>query len=123
MYKWHGFTYQTLFQTLAWLRQIGSDHGMAERYTLIKDQELEAIIKNAKKGGEDIEKVTSATSSEASPDMSMTYSGVKSVGINTQRFLMLLLAAPQPKTVCLDFATTVLHGTAQPMNQYKTQVR
>jgi hypothetical protein len=33
-----------------------------------------------------------------------------SMGINTQKFLMLFLVCPQPKTMTLEFAARVIHG-------------
>ena len=33
-----------------------------------------------------------------------------SMGINTQKFLMLFLVCPAPKTMTLEFAARVIHG-------------
>lgn len=146
VYQWHGRTY--LIQSLAWLRQLASKLGMAEQYKFAKDQELAAIIEDAKRGRDnDIENVSPMASPMASPMSSATMSpmlspmvspmmspgmspyyspndqGGTSLGINTQKFVMLFLVAPEPKTINLEFATRVIHGPGQIEKQKLTRIR
>jgi len=146
VYQWHGRTY--LIQSLAWLRQLASKLGMAEQYKFAKDQELAAIIEDAKRGRDnDIENVSPMASPMASPMSSATMSpmlspmvspmmspgmspyyspndqGGTSLGINTQKFVMLFLVAPEPKTINLEFATRVIHGPGQMEKQKLTRIR
>ena len=46
-----------------------------------------------------------------------------SMGINTQKFLMLFLVSPQPQTLTLDFAAKVIHGIHQVEKTRLTRVR
>jgi len=146
VYQWHGRTY--LVQSLAWLRQLASKLGMNEQYKFAKDQEVAAIIEDAKRGRDnDIENVSPMASPMASPMSSATMSpmlspmvspmmspgmspyyspndqGGTSLGINTQKFVMLFLVAPEPKTINLEFATRVIHGPGQIEKQKLTRIR
>merc|ERR1719410_1089399 len=46
-----------------------------------------------------------------------------SMGINTQKFLMLFLVTPNPQTLTLDFAARVIHGTHQVEKTRLTRIR
>jgi len=124
VYKWHGRTY--LIQSLAWLRQLGIKLGMQEQYRLARDQEVH-----------DIENLSPLTSPRtmASPAMSpMMSPGMSpygspndpsgtSMGINTQKFLMLFLVIPEPRKLTLDFAAKVIHGPNPNEKAKVTRVR
>ena len=46
-----------------------------------------------------------------------------SMGINTQKFLMLFLVTPAPQTLTLDFAAKVIHGIHQVEKTRLTRIR
>merc|ERR1719270_1294637 len=46
-----------------------------------------------------------------------------SMGINTQKFLMLFLVTPTPQTLTLDFAAKVIHGIHQVQKTGLTRIR
>merc|ERR1719410_2711119 len=46
-----------------------------------------------------------------------------SMGINTQKFLMLFLVTPAPQTLTLDFAAKVIHGSQQVEKTRLTRIR
>ena len=46
-----------------------------------------------------------------------------SMGINTQKFLMLFLVTPTPQTLTLDFAAKVIHGIHQVEKTRLTRIR
>merc|ERR1719412_499020 len=46
-----------------------------------------------------------------------------SMGINTQKFLMLFLVTPAPQTLTLDFAAKVIHGSHQVEKTRLTRIR
>merc|ERR1719195_1619499 len=46
-----------------------------------------------------------------------------SMGINTQKFLMLFLVTPAPQTLTLDFAAKVIHGSQQVEKTRPTRIR
>jgi len=119
VYNWHGRTY--LIHSLAWLRQLGVKLGMQEQYRMAKEQERDMM--------NDIENmsplqsprlVSPATglspmvSPYGSPGLSPYGSpndpSGTSMGINTQKFLMLFLVMPRPAKLTLDFAARVIHG-------------
>ena len=121
-----------MVQSLAWLRQLAAKLGMAEQYKFAKDQELAAIIEAAKRGDDcDIENVSPMASPLVSPMSYSTMSPSISPGMspgtrdqqNTQKFLMLFLVAPDPKTINLEFATRVIHGALQQDKTRLTRIR
>ena len=100
MYQWHGRTY--LVSSLAWLRQLATKLGVLEQYNIVKEQEMQTMIHNQE--NVNIENVSPgwanspsfsplATNSPLnSPYNSPNDPNGTSMGINTQKFLMLFLA-------------------------------
>ena len=100
--------------------------GVHEQYEFVRNRELEIILKNAEKAANwenELPEETQATSSDPASNSPQEpavcsqynpkYCGTTSVGINTQLFLMLMLVAPEPKTVTLQFAASVMHGATK----------
>lgn len=131
VYRWHGRTY--LVQSLAWLRQLGIKLGMQEQYRIAREQEIH-----------DIENLSPLTSPRVNnPTMSPMMSPMMSpygspgmspygspndpcgtsMGINTQKFLMLFLVIPEQKKLTLDFAAKVIHGPNPNEKAKVTRVR
>jgi len=135
VYQWHGRTF--LVQSLAWLRQLAVKLGMVEQYNLARDQEMQMMIHNQE--NVNIENVSPGTpltptfSPMASPSplnspLMSPYNSPNdpngtSMGINTQKFLMLFLVTPQPQTLTLDFAARVIHGIHQIEKTRLTRIR
>ena len=131
VYQWHGRTY--LVSSLAWLRQLATKLGVMEQYNVVKDQEMQTMIHNQE--NVNIENVSPgwanspsfsplATNSPLnSPYNSPNDPNGTSMGINTQKFLMLFLVSPQPQTLTLDFAAKVIHGIHQVEKTRLTRVR
>ena len=130
VYQWHGRTF--LLQSLAWLRQLALKLGMEEQYKVARDQEIQTMIHNQE--NVNIENVSPGTFSPlaspsplSSPLMSPYNSpndpNGTSMGINTQKFLMLFLVTPAPQTLTLDFAAKVIHGSHQVEKTRLTRIR
>ena len=131
MYQWHGRTY--LVSSLAWLRQLATKLGVLEQYNIVKEQEMQTMIHNQE--NVNIENVSPgwanspsfsplATNSPLnSPYNSPNDPNGTSMGINTQKFLMLFLVSPQPQTLTLDFAAKVIHGIHQVEKTRLTRIR
>lgn len=135
VYQWHGRTY--LVQSLAWLRQLAIKLGMVEQYNIAREQEMQMMIHNQE--NVNIENVSPGTpltptfSPMASPSpLNSPYNSPynspndpngTSMGINTQKFLMLFLVTPQPQTLTLDFAARVIHGIHQVEKTRLTRIR
>jgi len=131
VYQWHGRTY--LVSSLAWLRQLATKLGVLEQYNIVKEQEMQTMIHNQE--NVNIENVSPgwanspsfsplATNSPLnSPYNSPNDPNGTSMGINTQKFLMLFLVSPQPQTLTLDFAAKVIHGIHQVEKTRLTRVR
>jgi len=135
VYQWHGRTF--LNQSLAWLRQLAIKLGMVEQYNVAREQEMQMMIHNQE--NVNIENVSPGTpltptfSPMASPSplnspLMSPYNSPNdpngtSMGINTQKFLMLFLVTPQPQTLTLDFAARVIHGMQQVEKARLTRIR
>ena len=134
MYQWHGRTY--LVQSLAWLRQLAGKLGVVEQYNICRETELQTMIHNQE--NVNIENVSPGWANSptfspmASPGLSSPMNSPynspndpngTSMGINTQKFLMLFLVSPQPQTLTLDFAAKVIHGVHQIEKTRLTRVR
>jgi len=134
VYQWHGRTY--LVQSLAWLRQLALATGMDEGYRVAREQDIQMMIHNQE--NVNIENVSPAPSMSpltptfspmASPSpMNSPYNSPNdpngtSMGINTQKFLMLFLVTPSPQTLTLDFAAKVIHGIHQVEKTRLTRIR
>ena len=135
VYQWHGRTF--LVQSLAWLRQLAIKLGMVEQYNIAREQEIQMMIHNQE--NVNIENVSPGTpltptfSPMASPSpmnspLMSPYNSPNdpngtSMGINTQKFLMLFLVTPNPQTLTLDFAARVIHGTHQVEKTRLTRIR
>jgi len=135
VYQWHGRTF--LVQSLAWLRQLAMKLGMVEQYNIAREQEMQMMIHNQE--NVNIENVSPGTpltptfSPMASPSplnspLMSPYNSPNdpngtSMGINTQKFLMLFLVTPQPQTLTLDFAARVIHGIHQIEKTRLTRIR
>ena len=138
VYQWHGRTF--LLQSLAWLRQLAIKLGMDEQYRVAREQEIQMMIHNQENVNiENVSPVTPGTpltptfsplaspSPLSSPLMSPYNSpndpNGTSMGINTQKFLMLFLVTPAPQTLTLDFAAKVIHGSQQVEKTRLTRIR
>merc|ERR1719273_55362 len=138
VYQWHGRTF--LLQSLAWLRQLAIKLGMDEQYRVAREQEIQMMIHNQENVNiENVSPVTPGTpltptfsplaspSPLSSPLMSPYNSpndpNGTSMGINTQKFLMLFLVTPAPQTLTLDFAAKVIHGIHQVEKTRLTRIR
>ena len=134
MYQWHGRTY--LVSSLAWLRQLALATGMDEGYRVAREQDIQMMIHNQE--NVNIENVSPAPSMSpltptfspmASPSpLNSPYNSPNdpngtSMGINTQKFLMLFLVTPTPQTLTLDFAAKVIHGIHQVEKTRLTRIR
>jgi len=135
VYQWHGRTY--LVSSLAWLRQLASKLGVMEQYNMVREQEMQTMIHNQE--NVNIENVSPgwansptfsplATNSPINSPYNSPYNSPNdpngtSMGINTQKFLMLFLVSPQPQTLTLDFAAKVIHGVHQVEKTRLTRVR
>ena len=136
VYQWHGRTF--LVQSLAWLRQLAFNLNMDEQYRVARDQDIQMMIHNQENVNiENVSPLTPSTpltptfspmaSPLASPLMSPYNSpndpNGTSMGINTQKFLMLFLVTPAPQTLTLDFAAKVIHGIHQVEKTRLTRIR
>ena len=138
VYQWHGRTF--LLQSLAWLRQLAIKLGMDEQYRAAREQEIQLMIHNQE--NVNIENVSpcvtpltptfsplaspsplSSPSPLMSPYNSPNDPNGTSMGINTQKFLMLFLVTPAPQTLTLDFAAKVIHGSQQVEKTRLTRIR
>ena len=138
VYQWHGRTF--LVQSLAWLRQLAFNLNMDEQYRVARDQDIQMMIHNQENVNiENVSPLTPGTpltptfsplaspSPLSSPLMSPYNSpndpNGTSMGINTQKFLMLFLVTPAPQTLTLDFAAKVIHGIHQVEKTRLTRIR
>ena len=136
VYQWHGRTF--LHQSLAWLRQLALKLGMDEQYRIAREQDIQLMIHNQE--NVNIENVSPAMSpltptfsplaspSPLSSPLMSPYNSPNdpngtSMGINTQKFLMLFLVTPTPQTLTLDFAAKVIHGIHQVEKTRLTRIR
>ena len=133
VYQWHGRTF--LLQSLAWLRQLAIKLGMDEQYRAAREQEIQLMIHNQE--NVNIENVSPsltptfsplASPSPLSSPLMSPYNSPNdpngtSMGINTQKFLMLFLVTPAPQTLTLDFAAKVIHGSQQVEKTRLTRIR
>ena len=136
VYQWHGRTY--LNQSLAWLRQLAIKLGMDEQYRVAREQDIQLMIHNQE--NVNIENVSPGMSPLTptfspmqspsplnsplmSPYNSPNDPNGTSMGINTQKFLMLFLVTPSPQTLTLDFAAKVIHGLHQVEKTRLTRIR
>ena len=132
VYQWHGRTF--LVQSLAWLRQLALKLNMDEQYRVAREQDIQMMIHNQE--NINIENVspgmspmTPTFSPMASPSPinsplnSPNDPNGTSMGINTQKFLMLFLVTPAPKTLTLEFAAKVIHGSHQGEKTRLTKIR
>jgi len=125
VYNWHGRTY--LMQSLAWLRQLGVKLGMQEQYRVAKEQERDMADIENMSPLQSPRLVSPMMSPYGSPGMSPYGSpndpNATSMGINTQKFLMLFLVMPRPCQLTLDFAARVIHGPNPSEKAKVTRVR
>ena len=137
VYQWHGRTF--LHQSLAWLRQLALKLNMDEQYRAAREQDIQMMIHNQE--NVNIENVSPGMSPMTptfspmaspsplnSPSINSPYNSPNdpngtSMGINTQKFLMLFLVTPAPKTLTLEFAAKVIHGSHQAEKTRLTKIR
>jgi len=129
IYRWHGRTY--LLHSLAWLRELGVKLGMQEQYRVAREQEAQHDIENMSPLTSPHTHYSPAMSPMMSPYGSPGMSPYgspndpngTSMGINTQKFLMLFLVIPEPRKLTLDFAAKVIHGPNPNEKAKVTRVR
>ncbi|KAK3577398.1 hypothetical protein CHS0354_032245 [Potamilus streckersoni] len=126
-YAWHGKT--NLYTTLAKLKALGDSEGFAEKIQKLKDYEFNRELEEQLGAG-------NSNALKSPPDFCMfgesklfSHAALrkdKSLGIMSQKFLMLFLVS-RPKTVNLDLSAKILIGDANvdktESAKFKTKIR
>ncbi|XP_033740698.1 transcription factor E2F8-like isoform X2 [Pecten maximus] len=123
-YAWHGKT--NLINTLGKLKALGVAEGFDEQLKNVKDYELNRELEEQTNNKDSTTKLSSQKGKGATPGGTALMRKDKSLGIMSQKFLMLFLVS-QPKTVNLDLAAKILIGDPNvdrtENSKFKTKIR
>ncbi|XP_060084936.1 transcription factor E2F8-like [Ylistrum balloti] len=123
-YAWHGKT--NLINTLGKLKALGVAEGFDEQLKNVKDYELNRELEEQITNKDGNSKQNSQKGKGATAGGTALMRKDKSLGIMSQKFLMLFLVS-QPKTVNLDLAAKILIGDPNvdrtENSKFKTKIR